>query len=319
MDYTFKKLKTFIYFPSVLWALYRGKKISLSFDISDFCNLKCPYCYWWESRKGEELPVDRILEIAKMYRRMGVIHATWVGGEPMLRPDVLKQVTAIFPINWIVTNGTDTGSKILPGFDPFSLPNTQIIVSLDGVGEAHDKSRNKPGLYAQICERYWDKPILTTTTLHQGNKQEPGKLLAEWSKSKIIGMTFEFATPIGRNVNRKWDLVGTDRDEVIDELIRLKKQYGRFMANSIYGLLMQKSNQLKTWTGPAHCPTPKYSVSVDAQGNIKWPCVLGSSPENPLGKWPSCAVCGCHVPTVYAGFKRLDWQTIEAAFWFLRA
>lgn len=304
--------------PHIISTLKRGKRLSLSFDISDFCNLKCPYCYWWESRKGEELPLHKIVNLAKLYRRQGVVHATWVGGEPMLRPDVLAAVTPIFPINWIVTNGTDMGKVKKPGFDPFKLPNTSIIVSLDGVGEAHDRSRGRPGLYSEIRKRYWDKPILTTTTLHQGNKTEPAQLLAEWSKSQIRGMTFEFATPIGRPPNQEWDLFGSDRDRIIDELIALKKTYGRFMSNSIFGLQMQKSDQLNKWVGPPRCPTTYHSVSIDAQGNIKSPCVLGSSSKNPKGKRPICSACGCHVPTMFAGLKHLDWQTIESVFWFLR-
>lgn len=254
--------------PSVFLLMYRGKKFAMSFDISDFCNLKCPYCYWWESRKGEELPIEKIVNIAKMYRKMGIIHATWVGGEPMLRPDVLREVTKIFPINWIVTNGTNIYKAKDASFDPFELTNTWIIVSLDGVGEAHDRSRNKPGLYESIKQLYWDKPILTTTTLHQGNKEEPAKLLAQWSKSKILGMTFEFATPVGSPDNAMWDLVGEERDHVVDGLIMLKKKYGRLMVNSVYGLTMQKSKNLASWVGEQHCPTAKYSISFDAQGNI---------------------------------------------------
>lgn len=302
-----------------LFGLYRGRKVALSFDISDFCNLKCPYCYWWESRKGEELAADRIVSMARMYRKMGVLHATWVGGEPMLRPDVLRNVTEIFPINWIVTNGTNIYKVKDSSFDPFALPNTRIIVSLDGVGEEHDKSRGKPGLYKTIKSFYWDKPILTTTTLHQGNKHEPAKLLAEWRNSKILGMTFEFVTPIGRAANSQWDLVGEERDNVIDELIALKKKYGRFMANSVYGLSMQKAKMLNRWVGEVRCPTAIHTISIDAQGNIKRPCVLGASPDNPKGKRPNCGACGCHVPTILSGIKYLDFETIDAALWFLRA
>jgi len=312
------KARILSYMPQFLLGLYRGRKVSMSFDITDFCNLHCPYCYWWESRKGEELPVEKIVNIAKLYRQMGIVHATWVGGEPMLRPDVLRAVTPLFPINWIVTNGTNIYKTKDPHFDPFALPNTWIIVSLDGVGDAHDTSRNKPGLYEKIKTFYWNKPILTTTILHQGNRNEPAKLLAEWSKSNIVGMTFEFATPIGRAANPKWDLVGKDRDRVIDDLISLKKKYGRFMANSINGLTMQKSQNLTSWVGELRCPTAKYTISFDAQGNIKRPCVLGSSPNNPKGKRPNCSACGCHVPTVLSGIKLLDLQTFDAALWFLR-
>ena len=90
------------------------------------------------------------------------------------------------------------------------------------------------------------------------------------------------------------------------------------MANSIFGFTMQKSKNLKPWVGERHCPTANYSISFDAQGNIKRPCVLGSSQNNPKGKRPNCSACGCHVPTILMGLKHFDVQAIDSAFWFLR-
>lgn len=305
-------------FPRIVYNLKTNKPLAIGFDVTNLCNLHCPYCYWQESKRDKQLDVDSIVEIAKKMRSRGVVHATWVGGEPTLRPDVLESVTPIFPINWIVTNGLPVNNPKLKDFDPFKLPNTRIILSLDGLGEAHDKSRNRPGLYDLVKERFWNKPILTTTTLHQGNKDQPRGLLEEWSNSDILGMTFEFATPIGRKANPEWDLVGEDRDEVIDELIELKKEYGRFMANSTYGLNMLRPKNLSKWVSPPRCPTTVYSRSFDEIGEIKSPCILGSSDNNPNGKKPSCSSCGCHVPAILNGLKRFDWQTIDSAFWFLR-
>ena len=311
----FRTIATFL---RVFFNLWTQKPIALSFDISGACNLNCPYCYWQKSKRQTQLPLDQIVNLAKKYRGHGIVHATWVGGEPTLRPDVLQAVTPIFPINWVVTNGIPVTQPSLQNFNIFSLPNTSIIVSLDGVGEVHDHSRQRPGLYAIIKKGFWNKPILTTTTLHQGNKDQPEKLLKEWSRSGILGMTFEFATPIGRAADSRWDLVGKDRDTVIDRLINLKRTYGRFLANSIRGLHMLRSNNLKKWTGPARCPTAEFTISLDEAGQRKFPCVLGSAPDNPKGFKPACGSCGCHVPTIISGIKHFDWQIIQIALWFLK-
>lgn len=311
-------LRTITTFPRIFFNLWTQKPLALSFDIAGACNLNCPYCYWQKSKRQTQLPLDKIVSLVKEYRRQGIIHATWIGGEPTLRPDVLQAVTPIFPINWIVTNGIPINHPSFPNFDIFSLPNTSIIVSLDGVGEVHDQSRQHPGLYAVIKERFWNKPVLITTTLHQANKDQPEKLLKEWSQSGILGMTFEFATPIGRPADPRHDLVGKDRDAVIDRLIDLKRVYGSFLANSIRGLNMLRSNNLKKWTGPARCPTAKFAISLDEAGQRKFPCVLGSALDNPRGFKPACGSCGCHVSTVISGIKHFDWQTIQSALWFLK-
>lgn len=310
-------LQTIAVTPHVFHNLWTGKPISLSFDITTGCNLNCPYCYWQKSKRQTQLSVTEIVNLARKYRYQGIIHATWVGGEPTLRPDVLQAVTPIFPINWIVTNGIEIKHPRFPDFDIFSLPNTSIIVSIDGVGTIHDYSRQHPGLYSAIKKRFWNKPVLTTTTLHQANKDQPEKLLRAWNRSGIKGMTFEFATPIGRAADPRYDLIGKDRDTIIDRLIELKRIYGRFLVNSVQGLNMLRSENLKKWTGAAKCPTARFAVSLDEIGQRKLPCILGSAPDNPRGVKPACGSCGCHVPTVLSGIKHLDWETIQSAFWFL--
>jgi len=196
-----------------------------------------------------------------------------------------------------------------------------VILSLDGVGEYHDRSRAHSGLYEELAARFYkthrSKRTLTTTTLHTGNADQSAKLLEQWRDADILGMTFEFATPIGRAANPQLDLIGDARNKVIDDLIRLKKKYGGFMKNSVWGFEMQRPENLASWVGEKNCPTAKFSISFDSLGRRKRPCVLGSNAENPLGKKPNCSACGCHVPTVLEGVRRLDRQTLQSAFWFL--
>lgn len=317
-------LRTLPHLVSALRGIRQGKPVAMSFDIADYCTLKCPYCYWLESTQHQQLQRDEIVSITRQAVSDGIIHATWVGGEPALRPDVLEAVTAQVPLNWIVTNGMAV-KPMAKGYEKFDiardLPKTWVIVSLDGLGEAHDTSRAHSGLYEEILSRFYrthrSHRTMTTTTLHQGNKNQPRLLLEAWRRSGILGMTFEFATPIGRLPNPERDLVGKDRDHVIDELLQLRLLYGSFMKNSSFGLEMQRSENLKTWVGPTRCPTTRLSVSFDSLGRRKTPCILGSSPLNNKGKVPACEACGCHVPTIFEGMRRLDWQTLQSAFWFL--
>lgn len=307
-------------------SIREGKPMAMSFDIADFCTLACPYCYWLTSTQHQQLRLDEVVGITREAVVGGIIHATWIGGEPTLRPDVLMAVTPLVPINWVVTNGM-FAKKGLAGkgweiWDVEDLPkNTWVIISLDGVSEAHDSSRNHPGLYAEIVNRFFDtqrsRRTLTTTTLHRGNVNQPELLLKEWQHSKVLGMTFEFATPIGRRPNPQWDIIGDDRNRAIDRLLALKRRYGNFMRNSEFGLNMQRPENLLAWVGAKNCPTARLSVSFDSLGRLKTPCVLGSNRGNPKGQKPVCTACGCHVPAIFEGVRRGDLETLRAAFWFL--
>ena len=326
------KVSTFIQvLPTLVKAagrLQRSLPIALSFDIADFCTLACPYCYWLESTEHKQLDIKQIISIVQKQVDNGIVHATLVGGEPTLRPDVITEIAKIVPIVWIVTNGMKV-NKVMAGeeyknWDVEDLPkNVSIILSLDGVEEAHDRSRQRKGLYDELVKRFYkthrSHRVITTTTLHKGNLDEPEKILQEWRNSGIRGCTFEFATPVGRAGNPEFgDIIGNERNIIaIDKLITLKRKYGSFMKNSIMGFNMQRPENLAKWVGAKNCPTARFSISFDSLGRIKSPCVLGSNPANPKGKRPDCASCGCHVPTVLEGMKRFDLQTIQSALWFL--
>lgn len=307
--------------------MQRGLPIALSFDIADFCTLACPYCYWRESTQHKQLDPKQILSIVQAQVDNGIVHATLIGGEPTLRPDVIMEIAKIVPIVWVVTNGMKV-DKVMAGeeykdWDVEDLPkNVSIILSLDGVGEAHDKSRQRKGLYDELKQRFYkthrSHKVITTTTLHKGNIDEPEKILRDWRDSGIRGCTFEFSTPVGRVGSPEFgDIVGEERNRVIDRLIELKRKYGSFMKNSVMGLNMQRPQNLAKWVGAKNCPTVRFSISFDSLGRIKSPCVLGSNSANPKGKRPDCASCGCHVPTVFEGMRVFDLQTIQSALWFI--
>jgi sulfatase maturation enzyme AslB (radical SAM superfamily) len=47
-----------------------------------------------------------IATLTELQRRHSINTMVWMGGEPLLRPDVLKRGVEIFPKNHVTTNGT---------------------------------------------------------------------------------------------------------------------------------------------------------------------------------------------------------------------
>ena len=63
-----------------------------SADIINVCNLHCEHCYWWLNRKEEK---DLTLEqwksiIDEKFKKNHVFMVTLVGGEPLMRKDVVE-------------------------------------------------------------------------------------------------------------------------------------------------------------------------------------------------------------------------------------
>ena len=78
----------------------------------------------------------------------------------------------------------------------------------------------------------------------------------------------------------------TERDKVIDMLLRLKKSYGDFIYNKSFELKLMKTASLKGIL--ATCRASEVELSLDPMGNKKSPCHLGPDAD--------CSRCGCTLP-----------------------
>ena len=90
------------------WKLFKRRSpIFGSADIINECNLHCEHCYWWLNRKeNEELTLEEWKQVIdQKFKKRHVFAVTVVGGEPMMRPDVVELFAKEFPKrSCIVTN-----------------------------------------------------------------------------------------------------------------------------------------------------------------------------------------------------------------------
>ena len=98
------------------WKLFKKRSpIFGSADIINVCNLHCEHCYWWLNRKEtDELTVEQWKQVIKeKFKKQHVFAVTVIGGEPMMRPDVVELFANEFPKRTcVVTNGTYPLKKI---------------------------------------------------------------------------------------------------------------------------------------------------------------------------------------------------------------
>jgi Fe-coproporphyrin III synthase len=110
-----------------------------SVDINNICNLHCTHCYWWLNRKNEEeeLTANHWKEIIrKKFKKERIFVTTLIGGEPLLRPDIIKIFCDEMPKRvCVVTNGT----LPIPRFDNLYF----YWISIDGTESVHDNIRGK--------------------------------------------------------------------------------------------------------------------------------------------------------------------------------
>jgi Fe-coproporphyrin III synthase len=116
-----------------------------SVDINNTCNLHCSHCYWWLNRKNEneDLTASDWKKIIRerererdRFKKEKIFVTTLIGGEPLLRPDIIKTFCDEMPRRvCVVTNGT----LPIPRFDNLYF----YWISLDGTEKIHDSIRGK--------------------------------------------------------------------------------------------------------------------------------------------------------------------------------
>src|SRR4029453_4206674 len=80
-----------------------------SIDVTNRCNLRCEHCYFFaeDPAHEKELSVEKWIEKLEAMKAAGhpMMLCTWVGGEPMVRKQLIDAGRGYFKHNNIVTNG----------------------------------------------------------------------------------------------------------------------------------------------------------------------------------------------------------------------
>ena len=147
---------------SILW---KKRPIHLTFFLTRRCNSHCPFCFYLKGRdvlreKQRELDLDEIGRISGSFGDL--LWLAFSGGEIYLRDD-LVEISRIFyknnrpPIMLFPTNGLlpelirERTERIVRDCSESVIA---VKLSLDGLGEDHDKLRNTPGSFARTMETY---------------------------------------------------------------------------------------------------------------------------------------------------------------------
>ena len=147
-------LADFLHFPVL--------PVQLRFAVTKCCNSRCIMCGLWRTDKAaiEEIAADEILKIGRnnhwFLRR--VAQVAFTGGEPTLRKDLANLVKAahqVFPKAFfsLNTNGFDSRQVLSVVQEIMEFHHhLAVIVSLDGLGEAHNWVRGVPGVFLKVVE-----------------------------------------------------------------------------------------------------------------------------------------------------------------------
>src|SRR5580704_14841867 len=129
--------------------------------INSICNQKCEHCFYWRNlNRRDDLSRDEIFALSRSLGRIENLNLS--GGEPFLRPEFGEICRQFIQHNkvrqiYVPTNGyfTDrTVKQITETMKEKDLDLFMAEISLDGLGEFHNKFRGSPGAFDKAIETY---------------------------------------------------------------------------------------------------------------------------------------------------------------------
>ncbi|MBN2536267.1 MAG: 4Fe-4S cluster-binding domain-containing protein [Spirochaetales bacterium] len=156
--------------------------MSVSFHVTEDCNLRCRYCYEVNKRK-RDLPLEYAKRFIELFiddpDPIGVKDTKWswiqergiiidfIGGDALMRPELCDEIIRYFMFyshlkdhrwknRWrvcISTNGTLFGNKAVRDFLYKYRENLSLGVSVDGCPEIHNYNRSNS---MNTILEYWD-------------------------------------------------------------------------------------------------------------------------------------------------------------------
>ena len=126
----------------------------MSLDITNKCNFRCKHCFNSSGDDSvycfkDELTDEEVIKFSKELCEFGLSQICICGGEPTLRIDLVYKVIEMLKKRDIDVNMVSNGYLITRDISQKLKKSgiNSVQISVDGLGEIHDKFRNMPGAY----------------------------------------------------------------------------------------------------------------------------------------------------------------------------
>jgi MoaA/NifB/PqqE/SkfB family radical SAM enzyme len=259
------------------------------FDLTSECSLRCKHCYFYSN--VDNIPVDLNEEefLARLRRKKeeyGIRSAFWIGGEPLMKPDLLRRAMEVFPRNAVATSGEHP--------IPTDL-DAGLLVSIEGPREIHDALRGE-GAFDKAMNHMSalpEKSFALATTLTTLSVDTIGTFPELVKSTRALGLL------VGFHVGRPDDPARLDdgrRDRAVDQLLYLREKQPGVLLHSEAAIELFRSTHRQDIA--KRCIYRTKAHAFDVHFEIKQPCTFA---EN-----ASCDACGCPVVMLHAAWEDGD-------------
>ena len=219
-------------------------------NVTNVCNLSCTHCFVFRADNPNR-PKDKMDDATMLHQlealrdKHGIRSMLFMGGEPMIRKNLVLQAMALFERASIVTNGT---------YGIPTVPGQLVTVSLDGPEDLNDRIRGQ-GVFQKVKKAVFERDpadgtivILQMTVTRQNapGLEEFVEIVKEWP---VTGIAFTFYVPTkDDHSGLGWEDL-RERDEVVRRVIALKTKYPAVVKANVGALELVLSDRCLEFTG----------------------------------------------------------------------
>ena len=233
------------------------------------CNLRCSMCPFWRREDGKLLTLEEERKMMDSLVDLGVSYMGFEGGEPFLRrdlPEILRLSHSRFHTS-LVTNGWMLKEKLNSVKDYLDY----LFVSLDGVGETHDRLRGVRGSFSKAREGIEAAskviPVSINSTITSENSSEAG-MIVDLAEQLNVHVSFQIA--YNYSAAEKMSPSAVTLKETIMKLLEMKKHGAPIVDSREYF-----ESILSSWyNGVGWKCKPWLTINIDPQGRAVLPCYV---------------------------------------------
>lgn len=260
--------------------------------INRACQCECEHCsaVFYNHSHKKDLSTAQLKQALKETVELGVTNLILLGGEPLLRKDLLEQIQSVDKTKSIVTmfsNGEYLSEEICSRLADTGLMG--VFISLDSTDENfHDSLRKRPGLFKKALQgiRNLQKSgILTALSSYlTPSRIREGMLEGMMEFGKELGaneVTFFDAIPSGRWLHSTEQLLQEKDRKKIAELVK-------YYQKNIHYPGISAQSTLTSENGSAFCFAANTQFYLTAHGEM---CPCDFTPLS-IGKFPDESIEG---------------------------
>jgi len=257
------------------------KKFTVWIQLTDQCNLRCPYCYIDKSphRIESSLVKQSIEKILREIEEDGYTDLVikYAGGEPTLCWDIINEV-----IDWtsslqdcsvkirhvLLTNGYSLSEDMLHAIGERKM---SVSISLDGIGAVHDRQRATIGGDGSFLEIHKNisslielgvKPYILTTVTR--NNQDQLQELAQYCTERGLGFRLSLYRGTGEN---RQNFEG-DHEKLASDLVDFYEWFGNHLPEKNLHTNHRFCDVNLLRPKATNCGIGKSSVAIDTSGKL---------------------------------------------------